>query len=128
MSVGTLALLRIADGERPSGGWIALAALSLGLGVLSKGPVALALPDRPALERYLESEERVFGVLPEEDCQSLRGSIPRPFYLLAKGKAGRRRDCLISNLPGARTDSATTGSPGTDPESPAPASRSGSGS
>jgi len=86
------------------------------------------LPDRPALERYLESEERVFCVLPEEDCQSLRGSTPRPFHLLATGKTGRRRDCLISNLPGARTDPATTGSPGTDPASPAPASRSGSGS
>jgi 4-amino-4-deoxy-L-arabinose transferase-like glycosyltransferase len=86
------------------------------------------LPDRPALERFLESEERVFCVLPEEDYKSLQGATPRPLYLLAAGKAGRRKDCLISNLPGGPTDPATTGSPGTDPASPVPGARSGSGS
>jgi 4-amino-4-deoxy-L-arabinose transferase-like glycosyltransferase len=44
VTVGTLAMFRIADGEGATPGWIAAAALSLGYGVLGKGPVALALP------------------------------------------------------------------------------------
>jgi len=96
--------------------------------IFYSGRLIPPLPDRPALERYLKSGERVFCVLPEEDYQSLQGSTPRPLYLLATGKAGRRKDCLISNRPGARTDPATTGSPGTDPASPAPGARSGTGS
>jgi 4-amino-4-deoxy-L-arabinose transferase-like glycosyltransferase len=44
MTVGLLAMFRIADGEGSSGGWIAAAAGALGFGVLAKGPVALLLP------------------------------------------------------------------------------------
>jgi 4-amino-4-deoxy-L-arabinose transferase-like glycosyltransferase len=44
VTVGTLAMFRIADSEGPTIGWIVLASLSLGFGVLAKGPVALALP------------------------------------------------------------------------------------
>jgi 4-amino-4-deoxy-L-arabinose transferase-like glycosyltransferase len=86
------------------------------------------LPDPPAVLRYLESEERVFCVLPEEDYAPLRDSAGRPLHLIASGKAGRRKDCLISNRPGRAATPAATGSPGTDPASPAPGARSGTGS
>jgi 4-amino-4-deoxy-L-arabinose transferase-like glycosyltransferase len=44
MTVGMMAMFRIADGEGASLRWMSLAALALGFGVLAKGPVALALP------------------------------------------------------------------------------------
>ena len=44
MTVGTLAMFRIADGTGSGGRWLAVAAAALSFGVLAKGPVALALP------------------------------------------------------------------------------------
>ena len=87
------------------------------------------LPDRSALQEYLEDEEEVFCVLPKEDFESLRESSGRPVTLLAEGSTGRRKDCLISNRPATPTPPAATQEPpGKGPSSRAPGARSGSGS
>src|SRR5882672_4136476 len=44
MGVGILSLFRVVDGEAPRAGWILISAAGLALGILVKGPVALALP------------------------------------------------------------------------------------
>ncbi|HMC83492.1 MAG TPA: glycosyltransferase family 39 protein [Candidatus Polarisedimenticolia bacterium] len=57
------------------------------------------LSETSGVERFLESDKRVFCVVPEEGLASLKANIPTPIYLLAEGRAGHRRDCLISNRP-----------------------------
>ncbi|HEV8336242.1 MAG TPA: glycosyltransferase family 39 protein [Candidatus Polarisedimenticolia bacterium] len=87
------------------------------------------LPDRSALQAYLEGDQEVFCVLPKEDFESLRESSARPFALLAEGSTGRRKDCLISNRPATpKPPAATRESPGKGPSSPGPGARSGNGS
>ena len=58
------------------------------------------LLDPSELQRFLATEERVFCILPKEDFELLRAAKGMEVYLLAEGRAGRRRDCLISNRPG----------------------------
>ena len=57
------------------------------------------LSETSGVERFLESEKRVFCIVPEEGLASLKANIPTPIYLLAEGRAGHHRDCLISNRP-----------------------------
>jgi len=84
------------------------------------------LDGRAALERFLESDQTVFCILPKTDFESVRASGGRPVYLVAEGRAGHRRDCLISNRPPARADPSARGFPGKDPASLGPGARSGS--
>ncbi|HEV8374912.1 MAG TPA: glycosyltransferase family 39 protein [Candidatus Polarisedimenticolia bacterium] len=60
------------------------------------------LADLPALLDYLRREERVFCVLPQEDFESLGGSLAGLSHVLARGHAGRREEVLISNRPTPR--------------------------
>jgi 4-amino-4-deoxy-L-arabinose transferase-like glycosyltransferase len=86
------------------------------------------LPDRPALDKFLGGDKRVYCLIREDICEKLLRPLGLPPYLLAKGGAGKRRECLISNQPEPEARPATSESHGRDPESPAPGARSGSGS
>jgi 4-amino-4-deoxy-L-arabinose transferase-like glycosyltransferase len=85
------------------------------------------LEDPPALLRYLRSPSPVYCILPREDYQDLRGTLPEEVHLIAEGGAGRRQEVLISNRRPGGPASRDPGSPGTDPPPRGPAARSGSG-
>src|SRR3989441_3726057 len=82
------------------------------------------LETQAELERYLESGERVFCVLPGAMFRSLKEAGNPSVHLVAEGRAGQRKDCLISNRPPEATDRPVSRSPGKAPAFPGPAARS----
>jgi len=87
------------------------------------------LADDAALQTYLRSDRQVYCLLTRVEFQKLQARAAKDsFHVLAGGKAGRREEVLISNLPPPPEPTPSSGSPGTGPASLPPAARSGSGS
>ena len=104
-----------AEGARTAGrpGDAGVAETDLGGRIRTLFAVVEAYPDLKASERFLDLQRaltevedylarpgRVFFIVPCRNLDSLHEAIQHPFHLIARGSAGHREECLLSNQEG----------------------------